>query len=56
MREFLSKYRVYRFFAYWLATWVEYWQRLQIYDEFENANYHRKKLFLKLKANDYEKM
>lgn len=56
MRNWLSKHRTYRFFCYWLVTWIEYYNRLQILDEFENANYHRLKLLNKLKTNDLEKM
>lgn len=47
---------MYRFLCYWLVTWIEYYNRLQIYDEFENANFHRKNLFNKLKQNDLDKM
>ena len=56
MINYLSKFRKYRFFVYWLVTWLEYADRLQIIDEFENANYHRKKRLNILKENDLQKM
>lgn len=56
MRNFLSKFRWYRFSCYWLVSWIEYYNRLQVIDEFENANYHRLKLLKALRENDYIKM
>lgn len=56
MREFLSKFRAYRFLCYWLVSWIVYYHELRLYDEFEHANYSRLKLLNILKKRDHEKI